>query len=257
MRHLLMTGLMLLAGFSALAHADETPASAQCIPDQERVRASLDHIYREYLALGKSASVAQLVTLDTRLRKLLSVRTMCVASDEEGWERSSDAAIGVSIEHYSGMFQYSGDLLLAAHRLNPNTPLRSSTLYAMVEPHAGDPDAWTGVPNFSAARAYLKEFPSGPFAADAALGLATGYAQAYSALRWKGALGDVDELACVADKLGPLAGSSEKQRVAYAKTTAEHYFRLSFRLRKPNDGILNYYKEWRRSDQPLYFYCPD
>jgi hypothetical protein len=55
------------------------------------------------------------------------------------------------------------------HKINPRSPSRSFTLYSTVFPKGEDVG---DIPNVEAARAYLREFPEGPFASDVYVDLA-------------------------------------------------------------------------------------
>lgn len=255
----LVLGVLFFAGAAA---AEVVSKPEVCQADRTHVRAELDDIRREYEASKKLQTVMNLVALDHRLRTLLSNRPNCYdGKDDTGLGKPTDAVIGVSLEHYSGMLWYSGKLLAEAHHMNPGSPQRSSTLYATVERVSPDGQYNSDPPDFKAARAYLREFPNGPFAAVAAMGLAMAYGNAYAALHMSAeqtAIADVaDGVGCVAESLGDLGGKTNKQLLSYTKTKAEFYFRLAFRLRKPSDEVMASYQEWREGKTPMAFYCPD
>ena len=182
-------------------------------------------------------------------------RTPCDGKDDNHLGRSTDTTIGVSVEHYSVTFSYSGKLLAEAHRIDPNSGFRSHTLFSTVLDYSDPTDDWD-LPNFNAARAYLREFPKGPFAPDAAMVLAGAYKDAYWGLHLDQSEMEIDSYACVADQLGDLKDKSRSAQETYAKKMAESYFRQAFRLRKPNQEQRYWYDNWRRG-HPTYDYCPD
>ena len=253
--------LLVFLSFSGDTAADEIARPEVCQSNRTRVRAELNAISLEYRASEKSQTVEKLVAMDHRLRALLSNRPICNgAGDDNGLDTPPDAAIGVLVEHYSVMFWYSGKMLAEAHRLNPRSPLRSSTLYATVERVSPDGKFSAGTPDFKAAKTYLHEFPSGPFALDATMALAKGYGHAYATLNLSpemaGQIGE-DGIACVAESLGDLGGKTRQQLLVYTKAKAEYYFKLAFRIRRPTTLELVDYQAWRESRYQIGFYCPD
>jgi len=250
--------ILLLALFATgmTSHAEGRQALEACARDHRQTRTEIDRVHRQYLSIEESPDVARLVVLDDRLRKLLRNRPDCREEDDSGKEKPSDGVIGISIEHYSGSFAYSGKLLAEAYRLSPNSPYRSSTLFSTVEQYSDASSASWDVPNFQAAKIYLREFPDGPFAADAALILATGYKDAYWGLRQESADIGIDQYACVADRLGDLKGKSHDAQLEYAKKMADRYFSQAFRRREPNSHEKYIYESWIDGD-PSYSYCPD
>ena len=139
----------------------------------------LDTIYGEYLA---GPDIQGLVSLDGRIRRLL----------EEPWRRSRKsidrsiykpawAAIGIDVGHYSDSLEYSGRLLVEAHRKNPVSELRRFTLFSAVMGER--PSHGLGeMPDVNVALRYLKEFPRGPFARDAAIILADFYSDLFKVI---------------------------------------------------------------------------
>jgi hypothetical protein len=125
------------------------------------VAAQLNAIHRAYL---KSPDIAGLVELDRKMRKLV----------HEPWKRAGQSidgkifqpqwsAIGIDVGHYSDALEYSGKLLVEAHKKNPVSEFRRFTLFADVMGER--PSHGLGeMPNVNVALQYLKEFPQGPFA---------------------------------------------------------------------------------------------
>lgn len=254
MRNLLIFLLLAFSSAGAVGSTDQHATPADCAADQAHVRVELDRVHRDYRSMGSSPAAAKLVALDARLRKLVGNRLMC-SHEDTALEKASDAAIGISVEHYSVMFWYSGKLLAKAHRINPNSPLRSRTLYSTVEQYSASSTSWD-LPDFQAAKAYLREFPDGPFADDAALILAGAYKDAYWGLHLDQSRMDIDSYACVADRLGDLKDKPRAAQAVYAKKMADRYFRQVFSRRAPNEHERYWYDSWREG-HPTYDYCPD
>ncbi len=78
------------------------------------------------------------------------------------------------------LLHYTGKVLREAHAIDPNSSARPFTLFATIFPKG---EAYVDVPNAAAARAYLREFPEGPFAPDVHLVLADFYDDLYKAIR--------------------------------------------------------------------------
>lgn len=152
-RHLvacLATALM-IAGV-ALAHA------------QSSIDTALARIYSEYTNALSRREVALLVSIDRELRTLIESRESVFA----GSLRPEYEDLGVSRALFEpSLLVYSGKVLLDAHQISPRSRWRNHTLYSTV--FVGGQDG--GIPNVQAARAYLREFPTGPFAADVYLHL--------------------------------------------------------------------------------------
>jgi hypothetical protein len=140
------------------------------------ISAQLNAIQQEYL---EGPDVAGLVTLDGKMRTLL----------HEPWRRSGQSidgklfqpgwtAIGVDVAHYSDALEYSGKLLVKAHRKNPASEFRRFTLFSAI---LGErPSHGLGeMPNVNVALQYLKEFPRGPFARDVAIILGDFYSDLF------------------------------------------------------------------------------
>ena len=78
------------------------------------------------------------------------------------------------------LLTYSGKLLVEAHRRDPKVR-RSYTLYATV--FGEDGEVGHALPSLDAGRAYLREFPTGPFAVHVHLALATFYADLFKVVQ--------------------------------------------------------------------------
>jgi hypothetical protein len=146
----------------------------------------LQVVYRDYTAMKDEQSIEQLVRLDAELREVTSgiheetVRTRTTPSAE--YFKEEYAGIGLYIGHYSGVIEYSGALLEKAHQQDPNSSLRSHTLFSTVAPRkvVGEHD---GMPDLNAAFRYVAEFPEGPFSSQTFEVIATCYDDFYKSLR--------------------------------------------------------------------------
>jgi len=153
--------------------------AAQSATDRD-LAGQLDAIHREYLS---RPDVGSLVALDGRIRHLL----------EEPWKRARQSvdrknykpawsAVGINIGKYSEALEYSGKLLVEAHRINLVSELRRFTLFAAIMGER--PSHGLGeMPDVKVARQYLKEFPEGPFARAAVIILGDFYGDPYKVIR--------------------------------------------------------------------------
>ncbi len=143
------------------------------------VAAQLDAIHRDYL---RGPDIAGLVELDGKIRNLV----------HEPWRRAGQtidgklfqpawSAIGIDVGHYSDALEYSGKLLVEAHRKNPVSEFRRFTLFAAVMGER--PSHGLGeIPNVHVALQYLKEFPEGPFAREVAIILGDFYCDLFKVI---------------------------------------------------------------------------
>ena len=135
----------------------------------EDFQAQLDAKLAEYHILSKSPNVKSLVEMDRDIKNLISKIYKAHGneySDTKQYWRDEYEQIGMFIGHYSDGIGYSEKLLVDAHKLNPRPPYRKHTLYTTI---LGE-RSFHGLgemPDIKAAKQYLKEFPTGPYAADA------------------------------------------------------------------------------------------
>jgi hypothetical protein len=138
---------------------------------QNALAASLAKIHQAYRSLRGNPNIEKLVMLDQELRRLLPPAGPFASANDL---RPEYEEIGLTRGAFeSGILVYSGKLLVDAHKIDPNSPYRSYTLYATVFPD-GREDR-TAVPSPAAARRYVEEFPDGPFGLEANLALAHFY----------------------------------------------------------------------------------
>jgi hypothetical protein len=138
-----------VVGFAALLTA--APAAANKNNQEAcKIRPHLNEIYAEYARLEANPPVSALVKIDGDLRKVLPDPN----PDNFPWApfscwKPEFEEIGVVQGHFCQCTRYHGTLLARAHSIEPNSALRSYTLYS------------------EGARRYLKEFPEGSFASSA------------------------------------------------------------------------------------------
>lgn len=171
----------ILTTWAALALAVALPALAESTFD-ERLQA----VYREYSESEGKQSIEQWVRLDAELREVTRsihdemVRIRTIASAE--YFKDAYAGIGLYIGHQSGVIEYAGVLLEKAHQQDPNSHLRSHTLFSTVAPRKVLGEHY-GMPDLNAAFRYIAEFPEGPFSSQTLEVIATCYDDFYKSLR--------------------------------------------------------------------------
>ncbi len=137
------------AGIAMLLMA--APAAANEMDEKKcEIQPRLNEIYAEYAQLEANPPVSALVKLDGELREILPDPN----PDNFPWSpfscwKPEFEEIGVVQGHFCQCTRYHGTLLARAHSIEPNSALRSYTLYS------------------EGARRYLKEFTEGPFASSA------------------------------------------------------------------------------------------
>jgi len=146
---------------------------------QGTVDTTLQRIYKEYSSFRGQPNVGRLVLLDQELRRLFPSWSWDGPPALNKNFRPEYEAIGVTPMLFEPNFlSYSGKLLLEAHQRDPNSQ-RSYTLYSSVfgkeEEH--------GMPSPTAAKAYLREFPTGPFAFQAHLAVANFYSDLFQVIQ--------------------------------------------------------------------------
>jgi hypothetical protein len=148
---------------------------------EDELELALRRIYSDYLAAVSARDIGRLVILDQELR----------FRAHEPWEQSRTLLsakyfkqeyrqCGLEIGHYSDALQYSGKLLVEAHRLNPHSSYRQYTFYSTI---CRDDECQGGLPDIDSAYAYLREFPEGPFVFHTTRLLARFHSDLYQALR--------------------------------------------------------------------------
>jgi hypothetical protein len=131
--------------------------------ERSELTGELDGIVREYRAVRPQEDIGSLVRLDRKLRHLLEEPSRKSSKGFNGsWWKASWSEIGVMVGHYSDQLQYSGKLLIEAHRIDPASPFRRFTLFSAIQGE-GTSHGLGEMPDVPAALQYLKEFPDGPF----------------------------------------------------------------------------------------------
>jgi hypothetical protein len=131
--------------------------------DRWELTGGLDGIVREYRAVSPPKDIESLVRLDLKLRHHLEEPFRKSSKGFNGsWWKASWSEIGVTVGHYSDQLQYSGKLLIEAHRIDPASPFRRFTLFSTILGE-GTSHGLGEMPDVRAALEYLKEFPEGPF----------------------------------------------------------------------------------------------
>lgn len=211
---------------------------------------------REYAVAVQAKDVGALVALDRRLRDL--VRDLNQAASEDSVYAPFPVTSAVLDVQWNGFDSahgvYSGKLLAEAHGIDPNSRWRAHTLWSQV--YATEGEAGTGPPDLVQARQYLREFPDGPFAFDAAIAAGLLYHDLFMALR--DSLGDgVDGLigACV----GHLVTKAPRaEQIRLARDSALAYLDLALRVRPGGGEVAYARRRVANGEEPGTWYnCPD
>jgi hypothetical protein len=221
---------------------------------QDAVAVALDRIYREYLELRQRPNVARLVLLDQELRMLIPYGVWQQRPSADS--RSSGPlheAMGVSPLLFEGYtLGYSGKLLVEAHALDPKS-YRSYTLYSTV--FHGESEVGTAVPSPDAARAYLKEFPNGPFVVAATIALAFFYDDLFKLVKREeaGVSGDY-KYDCYKQYLDGTPLARQRQR---AQQNTVRYFKQLVTLLPNVEFIARSLAEIEKGRSEGWHYCAD
>lgn len=143
------------------------------------VETKIGEIDTYYQSIDKQ-DVKSLIDLDKGLRHFVSTPHFI---DDNIWkERYRE--LGLAMYHYGNWFVYNEQFLVEAHKVNPNSEWRSLTLYSEIH-GVGDEYGLGVMPNIEAAYQYAREFPNGPFIAQAFLAIAGFQKDLYMVLRKK------------------------------------------------------------------------
>jgi len=227
------------------------PADTGLITSSDRALAEFERAYRTAVA---AKDIGALVALDREVqawvRRLTDSLAVAVPADSASptFTARSDL-LGVGPNGFdAGDGSYDGRILLKAHALDPNSPWRAHTLWSQVFK-----DDQIGPPDLAVVRQYLREFPSGPFAADAAVMAGTLYHDLFMTLRDTTETGSgslcVDHLITTAPR--PV-------QIALARDSALAYLDLALRL-APSRGLgRDARKRVAEGAEPGWLYhCPD
>lgn len=234
-----------LAIVTAASPADTSPA-----PARERTLAELE---RAYTAALEAKDIGALVALDREVDAWVArlnhsrhqAAVQSGSSYGEFTERSGTLGIGRN-GFDSGEGEYDGRILAAAHALNPNSAWRAHTLWSQIYTVGT-----YGPPDLAMVRTYLREFPLGPFAADAAGTAGTFYHDLYMTLRDSTGDGSwcVDHL---------ITKAPRPVQIALARDSALAYLDLALRL-APSSGLaLDARTRVAEGAKPgTRYHCPD
>ena len=156
-------------------------------PTDDDYAIRLQAIYTQHAQLGTLPGIEDLVKLDRKLRELIPAVSARERSeigkseDRFSYFREEYALIGIEQNHWSGSLEYNGALLKHAHKIDPNSPFRNSTLFSNIEIGYDR----NSLPGIADAYRYILEFPDGPFVGDVYEILATFYDDLYKSIRQK------------------------------------------------------------------------
>tara|TARA_R110001592_G_scaffold27291_2_gene101042 strand:+ start:540 stop:1322 length:783 start_codon:yes stop_codon:yes gene_type:complete len=141
--------------------------------------------------------VAVLVRMDQELRDLVPSINEADESLVVGYLLDEYEQLGLNINHWAPVMQYSGLLLSYAHAQDPNSPFRNRTLFSAIASSSSPRSEFSGMPNIDIAYQYIVEFPDGPFIGDVYEILATFYDDFYKTFRkYRGPVSGDDFFEC-------------------------------------------------------------
>lgn len=145
---------------------------------------ALEHIYAEYTTLPmKPEDAEKLVLMNMELNKLIPQIVEYYPSPlPTNLYEKKYSILGLGIGSYSDELEYSGKLILDAHKLNPFTRYREDTLFAYV---FRDVDWSGGHPKVEELYAYLSEFPNSKYTLGIYRNLAEFYHGLFKYLRYR------------------------------------------------------------------------
>ena len=168
--------------------------------------------------------------------------------------RPDHADIGVS----PGLFErdlltYSGKLLVEAHARDPNSPYRGYTLYSTIFGESGETS--TEVPLVSAAEAYLREFPQGPFVIDVHIVAAHFYNDLYQVVALEQSGRRIDyKFECYNRYITAQPLSVQR---ATAREAAIRYYERLVELLPMEVNQARYLEDLRQESPHGWFFCGD
>lgn len=220
----------------------------QTEPDTELAR-----IFSEYSSFGGQPDIGRLVQLDQELRRLIPYWSWEGAPASSRYYRPEYQAIGVGPAMFeSDSLVYSGKLLLEAHRLDARSR-RSYTLYSTV--FGAEGEAGNSLPSPVAARAYLQEFPSGPFALHAHLAAANFFADLFKVLQAE-ETGESRGYKYECFKSYIAKAPLPSQRAKAQAQAVEHYLALT-RLRPDVKVFAEWLSDMQKGQSQGWHYCAD
>jgi len=220
---------------------------------QDAMGEALQRIYNEYSSQQSRPDISRLVVLDQQLRDLVPYHAWQGRPWLEArYYRPEYESMGVSTALFEPDFlTYSGKLLAEAHARDPNSAYRSYTLYSTVFGDVGEPA--NGAPSPTAAEAYLREFPAGPFGVHAAMALAHFYHELFQVIQ-AAAQGMDYKNHCYGKYLDATPLPEQQKR---AQETAIRYYERLLELLPQNDSEKQHLADLRRGSSYYGFYCGD
>ena len=223
---------------------------AACEAEKTRLHAGMAAVFRDFATSSVPRSIETLVEIDGRLRALLAGRPSYrpCGDDSELYDRRWKE-MGVETGYWNDL-AYTGQLLVQAHAINPQSPLRRHTLFSTV--FGTTPAHGLGVmPDLSAAFAYAIEFPNGPFITEVYRTIADFHKDLFMVLRDR--LSDY-KFDCYKKYIGTDARHRQKDRV---KGVALDYYRRVLDRSPRDDRARRFADELTREVVKEWSFCAD
>lgn len=248
----------LLGGVGGAVVVQDSPAQTGLQGDRKACRAEktalgtmMASVFRDFDAAQDPAPVELLVAVDGRIRALLRDRPNyrpCETDYEliydKRWER-----MGVATGYWNDL-EYTGRLLVVAHRRAPRSPLRAYTLFSTVFGET-PPNRLGVMPDIKAAYAYGTEFPDGPFIRDVYRTIADFHKDLFMVLRDR----RTDyKYECFAPYI--TAGSRSNQEMR-AKGVALDYYERLLRLAPGDERVRTLLEQTRTGVVRDWSFCAD
>lgn len=140
-------------------------------------QAKIDAALIKYRAIPKTSDVRPLIELD---KELTAISKTDPGETRDLFKKEYEE-IGFDIVGSYGL-EYTGGLLIQAHKLNPNSPYREDTLFAKLMAESDDRSDDKNEVRLEPIYEYLKEYPYGKHAATAYMQVADDYRDLYRVL---------------------------------------------------------------------------
>ncbi|MGD9389828.1 MAG: hypothetical protein PVG18_05090 [Thioalkalispiraceae bacterium] len=227
---------------------------AALTPDQR-----IEKIYSTYKSLNKiSDDIPILVDLDEKIRKLMAEEQQYRGKKFITWNNKYKE-LGLYVGHWSDMLEYVDKLLLEAHKIDPNSQHRASTLYATILGKSDWRDAY-GAPNINQALNYANLYPNGPFIGKTYKILATFYDDKYKLLR-----GLIENHPYITERLSCykkyLTSEPYDMQMKESQTEGVKFYKLSINYYAGDEAIASRLKrdlqELENGTTEGWYWCPD
>lgn len=207
----------------------------------------LPKLYDEYVEIEPDPTIEKLVFLDEEVRRFMSSRPEYYpcGDDAKHWN-DKYAKLGLHLDYWN-LLDYSGALLIKAHKINPKSKYRKYTLFSTVEPYRGLGE----MPNIKAAFQYAREFPDGPFIEDTLSIIADFHKDLFMVLR--------DNLRDYKyDCFKPyIDGSPYLKQINRAKSMATNHYKKVLALNPSNARAINFLNEIHNGTINSWSFCAD